>query len=127
MTSLQRRVEKLERTEILKRHLPPMEQLQTALNDAAVRLTGKDFSFVQCDETAMVLVMNELRDSFLEKLSVADLDSLIAQLERIAFGGDTAALEAARREATRKADEEFGCVSWKIEPQADALQMQNVP
>ena len=61
-----------------------------------------------------------------EKLSVADLDSLIADLERIAFGGDTAALEAARREAIRKADEEFGCVSWKTDTQADAVQMQNV-
>jgi hypothetical protein len=112
MRTLQRRVQKLERTEILKRHLPLLEQLKTALNDAAVRLTGKDFTFVQGDELATVRAMNEVRDSFLEKLNDADLASLISELEPIAFGDDTAALEAARREAVRAADEEFGCVSW---------------
>jgi len=56
--------------------------------------------------------MNEVWDSFLEKLNDADLARLISELEPIAFGDDTAALEAARLEAVRAADEEFGCASW---------------
>ena len=127
MTTLQKRMQKLERTEILTRHLPLMEQLQRAMNDAAVRLTGRDFSYALRDEDILKQVVAEVRDSFMKKLSAADLDSLIAELEPIAFGDDTEALEAARREAIRKADEEFGCLSWKIEQKADAVQMQNVP
>ena len=111
MTNLQRRVQKLEQTEILKRHLPPLEQFQRALNDAALRLTGRDISLVQIDEPAMVMVMDEVRDSFLGKLSVADLDSLISELVPIAFGGDTAALEALRQKVIREVDEEFGAMA----------------
>jgi hypothetical protein len=99
MTNHQRRVQKLERSEVLMRHLSPLEHLQEALDDAAVRLTGKDFSFVEGDEPTMERIMNDLRDSFFPKLSVGALANLMSELEPIAFGGDTAALEAARREA----------------------------
>ena len=41
--------------------------------------------------------MNEIQP-FLRELSLADFDSLMAELEPIAFGGDVAAKEAALRE-----------------------------
>ena len=96
---LANRVQKLERTEVLKRHLSPLDQFQRALNDAAVRLTGRDLSFVLGDEPTLEQVMDDLQDSFFRKLSDADLARLTAELERIAFAGDTAAVEAAKREA----------------------------
>jgi hypothetical protein len=102
MTRLQRRVEKLERTELLKCHLSPLERLQRALDEAAVRLTGRDLSFVQGDEPTTELVANDLQDSFMKDLSDVDLANLISALEPIAFGGNTAALEAARQDAVRE-------------------------
>jgi hypothetical protein len=103
--------QKLEQSESLSRHLPPMEQLKRALDEAAVRLTGKSFSFVQGDEPAIVWVISEVRDSFMQKLSPADRNSLIAELETIAFGDDTAALEALRQKVMREVDEEFGVMA----------------
>jgi hypothetical protein len=111
MTTLQKRMQKLERTEILTRHLPLMEQLQRAMNDAAVRLTGRDFSYALRDEDILKQVVAEVRDSFMKKLSAADLDSLIAELEPIAFGNDTAALEALRQKVIREVDEELGVMA----------------
>lgn len=107
---LAERVRKLERTELLKRHLPPLEQLQRALDESAVRLTGRGFSFAQDDEPTLDQIMADLRDSFLHKLGSAELAGLMAELEPIAFGGDTEALEAARREAIMGMAEEAACV-----------------
>jgi hypothetical protein len=76
-------VQKLERTEVLKRHLLPLDQFQRALNDAAVRVTGKSLDSIQEDER----VMGDLQESFVRKLSDADLESLTTDLERIAFAG----------------------------------------
>jgi hypothetical protein len=80
-------VQKLERTEVLKRHLLPLDQFQRALNDAAVRVTGKSLDSIQEDERAMERVMGDLQESFVRKLSDADLESLTTDLERIAFAG----------------------------------------
>jgi hypothetical protein len=80
-------VQKLERTEVLKRHLLPLDQFQRALNDAAVRVTGKSLESIQEDERAMERVMGDLQESFVRKLSDADLESLTTDLERIAFAG----------------------------------------
>jgi hypothetical protein len=80
-------VQKLERTEVLKRHLLPLDQFQRALNDAAVRVTGKSLDSIQEDERAMKRVMGDLQESFVRKLSDADLESLTTDLERIAFAG----------------------------------------
>jgi hypothetical protein len=80
-------VQKLERTEVLKRHLLPLDQFQRALNDAAVRVTGKRLDSIQEDERAMERVMGDLQESFVRKLSDADLESLTTDLERIAFAG----------------------------------------
>jgi hypothetical protein len=44
-------------------------------------------------------IMADVRDSFLHKLGGAELARLTAELEPIAFGGNTAAREAARQEA----------------------------
>ena len=84
---LANRVQKLERTEVLKRHLLPLDQFQRALNDAAVRVTGKSLESIQEDERAMERVMGDLQESFVRKLSDADLESLTTDLERIAFAG----------------------------------------
>jgi hypothetical protein len=80
-------VQKLERTEVLKRHLLPLDQFQRALNDAAVRVTGKSLESIQEDERAMERVMGDLQESFVRKLSDADLESLTTDFERIAFAG----------------------------------------
>jgi hypothetical protein len=61
---LANRVQKLERTEVLKRHLLPLDQFQRALNDAAVRVTGKSLDSIQEDERAMERVMGDLQESF---------------------------------------------------------------
>ena len=84
---LANRVQKLERTEVLKRHLLPLDQFQRALNDAAVRVTGRSLDSIQEDERAMERVMGDLQESFVRKLSDADLESLTTDLERIAFAG----------------------------------------
>ena len=84
---LANRVQKLERTEVLKRHLLPLDQFQRALNDAAVRVTGKSLDSIQEDERAMERVMGDLQESFVRKLSDADLESLTTDFERIAFAG----------------------------------------
>ena len=57
------------------------------------------------------IVGGAVRDSFMKKLSAADLDSLIAELEPIAFGNDTAALEALRQKVIREVDEELGVMA----------------
>lgn len=84
---LANRVQKLERTEVLKCHLLPLDQSQKALNDAAVRVTGRSLDSIQKDERAMERVMSDLQESFVRKLSDADLESLTTDLERIAFAG----------------------------------------
>ena len=63
-----------------------MERFQRALNEAAVRLTGKSTDLVARDGLALELVMDDLQDSFVRKLSDADLANLITELEGIAFG-----------------------------------------
>jgi hypothetical protein len=53
MATLQRRLRKLERSEVLMRHISALGHLQGALDDATVRLTGKGFSVVQGDDPTM--------------------------------------------------------------------------
>jgi hypothetical protein len=84
------RVKKLERLEVLARPSSSMDQLQRALNEAAVRLTGKAANQIAHDDPALDLVLNDLEESFVRKLSDADLASHLTELERIAFGDNTA-------------------------------------
>jgi hypothetical protein len=83
------RVLKLERLETLARPSSSMDRLQWALNEAAVRLTGKAANQIAHDDPALDLVLNDLQESFVRKLSDADLASHITELERIAFGDNT--------------------------------------
>jgi hypothetical protein len=76
-----------------------MDRFQRALNDAAVRLTGTEFGSIPNDGPAQELVLEEVHESFIRKLSDADLAVVMRELERIAFGGDTEAMELAWREA----------------------------
>ena len=64
-----------------------MDQLQRALNEAAVRLTGTAANQIAHEDLALDLVLNDLQESFVRKLSDADLESLTTDLERIAFAG----------------------------------------
>lgn len=80
------RVRHLERMEAMARPSSPMERFQRALNEAAVRLTGKSTDLVARDGPALELVMDNLQDSFVGKLSDAALANLITELEGIAIG-----------------------------------------
>ena len=84
---LAHRVQKLERLDGLARPSSSMDQLQRALNEAAVRLTGKAANQIAHDDPALEVVLNDLQESFVRKLSDADLESLTTDLERIAFAG----------------------------------------
>src|ERR1039457_737578 len=84
---LAHRVQMLERLEGLARPASSMDQLQRALNEAAVRLTGTAANQIAHEDLALDLVLNDLQESFVRKLSDADLESLTTDLERIAFAG----------------------------------------
>ena len=99
--NLEKRVEKLEQAEIFTGPRSLLTQLQVALNGASLRITGKLFS-APCDQPIQELIFADLEDRFIRNLSDADLHSLAVELGRIAYGDDTAALEAAWREYTGK-------------------------
>lgn len=94
---LMHRIEKLERTAMQDCHLSPIERFERVLDEAAVRRTGKSAATLIGDDAALDLVLTDMDDLFMCKLNPADRESLMADLERIAFGNDTAAMEAARR------------------------------
>ena len=98
---LTNRVQRLEQNEALAGPLLLLDQFQRAQDAAAFRLTGKDFNTALAEESesAVQRIMDDVQESFVQKLSDEDLESLTAEVERIAFGEDTAALEAARRKA----------------------------
>jgi|SRR5581483_1311113 len=97
---LTNRLQRLERTDLLRRRLTPMDQLERALDEAAFRLTGKG-SAEMADHTVMERALEDLSDSFFPKLGTAELDQLTAELEHIVFGNDTAAMERCKREVLR--------------------------
>jgi hypothetical protein len=95
---LARRVQKLEQTETLNRHLSPLEQFARALNDSAIRMTGKEYAFVAADdERAQERILADVVESFYEKLSRDELRAVLAELEALVFS-DPAELAAAKRE-----------------------------
>jgi hypothetical protein len=97
--SLATRLLKLERTAALTLSCSPLEQFQRAFWEAAVRLTGKRADLISDDDPALDQVIKDVQDSFVRKLNAASTESLINELERIAFGGDVEAREAAKRAA----------------------------
>ena len=82
---LAHRVQKLERMAGTMWPLSPMDRLQTALNDAAIRLTGRDFIFGPGEQPALTLILEDVQESFVRKLSDGDLASLMAELETIVW------------------------------------------
>uniref|UniRef100_Q01P73 Uncharacterized protein n=1 Tax=Solibacter usitatus (strain Ellin6076) TaxID=234267 RepID=Q01P73_SOLUE len=56
------------------------------------------------DGVAVDLVLNDLSQSFVRELGDSDLETLTAELARIAFDGDALALEAAEREVLASLD-----------------------
>ena len=85
--NLAKRVTKLEHAEIFGSALPLSTRLQAALNAAALRITGKPFDAFSGDEAATRLIWDDLEKRFIRELSVADLESLIAEVQQTAFKG----------------------------------------
>jgi hypothetical protein len=68
-----------------------MDRMQRAFNEAALRLTGKSADLIGNDRPTFDLVLNDLEESYIQKLSAADLASHLAELQRTLSGNDTAA------------------------------------
>jgi hypothetical protein len=96
---LAQRVQKLERLEVQVRPSSSLDQLKRALNEAAVRFIGKSADLISHDDPALETVLNDLQESFVWKLSDADLASLTLVLERIAFVGETGAVDTTKQVA----------------------------
>jgi hypothetical protein len=101
---LAHRVRHLERLEGLAPGSSPLERFQRALNEAALRLTGKCAD--ELSGEAADLVISQLTTSFFGQLNEVDMEALTIDLERIAFGGDAEALAAAEREVLASLDAE---------------------
>jgi len=84
MNNLSRRVEKLERNGILAVTAPVLERFAAALDEAAHRLMGASFESIKHDSAARDRIMEDVVSGFGRRLSHADEDRLIAELERIA-------------------------------------------
>jgi len=101
---LANRLQRLERTDLLRRRLSPMDQFERALDQATFRLTGKGSAAI-ADGTILERVMEELSVSFFPKLGAAALEQFTAELERLVFGDDTAAMERCKREVLASLDQ----------------------
>jgi len=80
---IMQRVEKLERSGILAVPAPVLERF-TALDEAAHRLTGASFDSFKHDPAARDRIVEDVTSGFCRRLSHADEDGLMAELERIA-------------------------------------------
>lgn len=80
--NLAKRVAKLEQAEIFTISRPPLTRLEGALNEASLRLTGKLFDAVSGDEATEKLIWDDLQERFIREFSAADLEGLIAEVER---------------------------------------------
>ena len=78
------RVEKLERSGILAVTAPVLERFAAALDEAAHRLTGASIDSIKHDSAAQDRIVEDVTSGFCLRLSDADQDGLIAELERIA-------------------------------------------
>ena len=94
---LTHRIERLERTALQNCHLSPIEQFGRVLDEAAVRRTGKSAAELIGNDAALDLVLADLQESFMCKLNPVDRESLMADLETIAFKNAPRALEEWRR------------------------------
>ena len=80
---LSHRVRHLERLEALAHPLSAMERLTIALNESALRLTGKRVDEVRT-AADVSLVSDDVQHTFVEKLSTDDLIALLTGLETVA-------------------------------------------
>src|ERR1700676_1948346 len=92
---LAKRVAKLEQAEIFASSRPVLTRLEAALDAASLRITGKPFDAVSGDEGTKRLIWDDLEVGFIRNLTADDLERLIAECERSAFGNGTAARDAA--------------------------------
>jgi hypothetical protein len=100
------RLVKLERNESLTGPPTVLDRYRAELDNVALRLTGKRWQTIAADAQFADLVSEKLNE-FLRSLSDKDLAILKSELERIEFGGDT----AARDEAYRVWRSSFSCES----------------
>jgi hypothetical protein len=73
------RLSKLERNPALKSRLSLYERFLQAVDESARRLTGRPRK--EIDSEALDLVLDDVEQSFLERLSIADLASIRAEVE----------------------------------------------
>jgi hypothetical protein len=78
------RVDKLERSGILAVTAPVLERFNAALDAAAHRLMGASFDSMKHDSAVQDRIIEDVTSGFCRRLSDADEDRLIAELERIA-------------------------------------------
>ena len=78
------RLEKLEHGGLLTVTPPVLERFMAALDESAQRLTGAGYKSIQRESAAWDQVVEDVMSRFCRRLSRADQDRLIAELERIA-------------------------------------------
>ena len=94
--NLHRRISKLERNQSFRACRGVMARFVTALDETALRLTGAKFEEIQREQEKCDMILDVVSETFFSDLNAADREELAAELEQIAFDGDTAALEQAR-------------------------------
>ena len=77
-------MEKLEQSGLLTVSPPVLERFAAALDEAAHRLMGASFDSMKHDSAAQDRILADVTSGFCRRLSHADEDRLIAELERIA-------------------------------------------
>ena len=82
MSSLSRRVEKLEQSELFASPQQLMRRLQAALNGAALRITGRLLRAAPRDSVTQQRIFDDLGERFIRNLSDRDLELLQAELQR---------------------------------------------
>jgi len=78
------RLEKLEHGGLLTVTPPVLERFMAALDESAQRLTGRGYKSIQLESAEWDQVVEDVMSRFCRRLSRADEDRLIAELERIA-------------------------------------------
>jgi hypothetical protein len=78
------RVVKLEHSGLFTVSPPVLDRFAAALDEAAHRLMGASFDSIKQDPAAQSRIMEDVVRGFCRRLSHADEDRLIAELERIA-------------------------------------------
>jgi len=81
---IMQRVVKLEHSGLFTVSEPVLERFKVALDEAAHRLMGASFESIKHDSAARDRIMEDVVSGFGRRLSHADEDRLIAELERIA-------------------------------------------